>query len=84
MQRTEVRLGDKLPIDRKKAALIAHAASKYESTVTLEKDSVILNAKSMLGMLSQSMPKNGVMDLVVDGVDERAATDEIVRVINAL
>ena len=43
-----------------------------------------MNAKSMLGMLSQSMPKNGVMDLVVDGVDERAATDEIVRVINAL
>ena len=81
MRKTEVSLKGKLPIDRRKAALIAQAASKYESTITLEKDSVILNTKSMLGMLSQSMPKDGVMYLVVDGADEDAATKELCRVI---
>ena len=38
-------------------------------------------AKSMLGMLCQVMPKDGVMYLVVDGADEQAVTKEMRRVI---
>lgn len=84
MIRTEIHLGDKLPIDRRKAAIIAQTASKYESTLTLEKDGTVLNAKSMLGMLSQSMPRDGVMDLVADGADEREATQDIVQTLAQL
>lgn len=84
MRKTEINFRDKLPIDRRKAALIAQAASRFESTVTLEKDSVILNTKSMLGMLSQQMPKDGIMFLVTDGPDEDVAAQELVKVVQTL
>lgn len=84
MRRTEVNLRDKLPIDRRKAAMIAQAASRYESTVTLERDSVILNAKSMLGMLSQQMPKDGVMYLMTDGEDELEAAQGVKAAMESL
>lgn len=84
MRRTELDLKSKMPFDRRKAALIAQAASRFESTVTLEKDSVILNTKSLLGMLSQQIPRDGVMDLVTDGPDEDAAAEAVTSAIRAL
>lgn len=84
MRRVKLLFKEKLPIDRRKAALIAQAASRFESTVTFEREGVILNAKSMLGMLSQSMPRDGEMYLIAEGADEEAAVKEISAVIGAL
>ena len=62
-----------LPIDRSKAAEISAIACKYESMITLEKDGIVLNVKSMIGLLSQSIPKDGKMMLVINGEDEQEA-----------
>ena len=62
-----------LPIDRSKAAEISSIACKYHSMITLEKDGIVLNVKSMIGLLSQSIPKDGKMTLVISGEDEEAA-----------
>ena len=62
-----------LPIDRSKAVEISTIACKYESMITLEKDGIVLNVKSMIGLLSQSIPKDGKMTLVVNGEDEEDA-----------
>ena len=71
-----------MPIERRKAALIAGTASKYQCTLTLEHDNIVLNLKSMIGLLSQSVPNDGRMDIVADGVDERAATDALSRLLS--
>ena len=70
-----------MPIDREKATRIAAAAGRYQCTLTLEKDGVVLNLKSMIGLLSQSIPKDGKMILVVDGEDEQAAAQEMTKLI---
>ena len=62
-----------LPIDRAKAMEISSIACKYRSMITLEKDGIVLNVKSMIGLLSQSIPKDGKMTLVVNGEDEENA-----------
>lgn len=62
-----------LPMKRQTAAEIATLASRYECTFTLESRNVILNAKSMLGLLSMSLPDDGEIIISVDGQDEQAA-----------
>lgn len=83
MLRTKVNLKEKIPVNREKAAIIAKTASKYNCTLTLECDSIVLNLKSLIGLLSQSIPKDGEMMLVADGIDEKIASDDILQVINS-
>ena len=61
--------------------MIAKAASKFQCTLTLERDGIVLNVKSMIGLLSQSIPKDGLMFLVADGEDEAAATEAVLKAI---
>lgn len=77
MLKTKIDLTGHLPIDRAAAARIANAASVFPCTLTLECEGVLLNLKSMIGLLSQSIPKNGIMYLVADGDEEREATEEL-------
>ena len=62
-----------LPMKRQTAAEIATLASRYDCTFTLESRNVILNAKSMLGLLSMALPDDGEIIISVDGHDEQAA-----------
>ena len=79
MLKTPADLSSLLPIDRVKAAEIATIAGKYQSMATLERDGIVLNLKSMIGLLSQSIPKDGQMILVVSGPDEEAAAAAILQ-----
>lgn len=74
MIRTKIDVQGLKLIDRERAARIASTASRFPCTLTLECDRSILNLKSMIGLLSQIIPKNGQMDLVADGPQEDAAT----------
>ena len=62
-----------LPMKRQTAAEIATLASRYDCTFTLESRNVILNAKSMLGLLSMALPDDGEIIISLDGQDEQAA-----------
>ena len=73
-----------LPIGRTMAAEIAAAAGKYKSMLTLERDGIVLNLKSMIGLLSQSIPKDGQMTLVANGEDEQEALAAILEIIQGL
>lgn len=81
MIKTHLNIKERLPIDRVDAALIARTASKFQCTLTLERDGIVLNVKSMIGLLSQSIPVDGIMDLVADGEDETAASEAVVQAI---
>jgi hypothetical protein len=54
MIRTELDLQPIMPFNRATAARLAAAASRYESRLTLECEGLVLNMKSMLGLLSQA------------------------------
>ena len=81
MIKTPVDLVNLIPIDREKTARISSAASPYPCTVTLERDGIVLNLKSMIGLLSQSIPRDGKMTLVADGEEEQKATEAVLKVI---
>ena len=76
-----VDLSKDLPIGRSKAAEIAGVAGRFQSMATLERDGIVLNLKSMIGLLSQSVPKDGQMTLVVNGEDEGEALQALLEII---
>lgn len=77
MIRIPVTIPQHLPISRETAAKIARAASGFESTVTLEGEGLVLNLKSMIGLLSQSLPREGDVQLVISGPDEEQAKEQL-------
>ena len=82
MIKCDVNLSRHMPIQREMAMKITGVSDKFESTITLEHQGIVLNLKSMIGLLSQSIPKDGCMTLVADGCDEKAAMDAVLAIIN--
>lgn len=64
-------------IHARPAALVAQLANKFESEITLEKDSIMVNAKSIMGVITMAAGYNTVMTLKVDGPDEKEAVSAI-------
>ncbi len=81
MIKTDFQLQPLLPFDRVSAALLAKTASQFESRLTLERDSMVLNAKSMLGLLSMHSFGNGIFTLVADGQDEQQAVEALLSLL---
>lgn len=66
-------------IHARPAALIAQTANKFSSEITLEKDSVKVNAKSIMGVITMAAGYNTQIILQADGTDETDAADSIFR-----
>ncbi len=81
MIRTELDLQPIIPFTRATAARLASAASRFDCRLTLECEGLVLNMKSMLGLLSQAKLPGGKATLVADGVDEAAATAAVLTAI---
>lgn len=64
-------------IHARPAALIAQTANKFSSEITLEKDSIVVNAKSIMGVITMGAGYNTTMKLVANGSDEVEAVEAI-------
>lgn len=64
-------------IHARPASLIAQLANKYESEITLEKDSIVVNAKSIMGVITMAAGYNTAITLKVEGSDEQDAANAI-------
>ena len=80
MIRRDINIKELLPMKRQTAAEIATLASRFECTFTLEARNVILNAKSMLGLLSMALPDDG--QITVN--DEEAAIQGLIDLLRKL
>ena len=69
------------PLTRALAAEVVQAASVYESRVMIQRAQKIVNAKSMLGLLSLGADDQVHMVLVAEGVDEAAAVEAVMAVL---
>lgn len=81
MIRTELDLQPIMPFTRATAARLAATAGRYECRLTLECEGLVLNMKSMLGLLSQAKLPQGRALLVADGPDEARATQALLAAV---
>ena len=64
-------------IHARPASLIAQMANKFQSEISLEKDSIVVNAKSIMGVITMAAGYNTTITLKVEGSDEQDAAAAI-------
>lgn len=70
-------------IHARPAALIAQTANKFASELILEKDSITVNAKSIMGVITMAAGYNTTLTLRADGADEQQAAEAILNLFEA-
>ena len=74
---------NKLGIHARPAALLVQAAAKFTSEITLEKDGLTINGKSIMGVMMLAAEVDSVITVRVEGEDARTALDHIVEMIES-
>lgn len=64
-------------LDAKSAAMLVQVACRYRSQILIEQGSKIINAKSMMGVLSLGVGANDQVMLSINGGDEKDAMKAI-------
>ncbi len=64
-------------IHARPASLISSIASKYKSDITIGKDTMRINAKSIMGVITLGATYGTKLELFVEGDDEALAADAI-------
>ena len=81
MIRKPVAFPQDVPLTRALAAEVVQTASRFESRVMIQQEQKIVNAKSMLGLLSLGTDNQANMVLVAEGADEEAAAAAVLAVL---
>ena len=74
---------NKLGIHARPAALLVQAAAKFTSEITLEKDGLAINGKSIMGVMMLAAEVGSVITVRVKGEDASTALDHIVEMIES-
>ncbi len=81
MAEREATVKNRLGIHARPSALLVQAAAKYVSEITLIKDGLEVNGKSIMGVMMLAAETDANIRVRAAGPDEEEALDEIVRMI---
>ncbi len=81
MLEREVRIQNRLGLHARAAALLVQTAGRYASEVTIEKDGVEVNGKSIMGLMMLAAAKGSTVVVRASGPDEGAAVEGIAALI---
>jgi phosphocarrier protein HPr len=76
-----LKIQNKLGLHARAAALFVQTANRYASNVTIEKDGVEVNGKSIMGIMMLAAAKGNEVTVRAVGQDEREALDTIENLI---
>ncbi len=68
---------NKLGIHARPAAMFVKVASRYESTVQVEKDGEVINGKSIMGLMMLAAGQGSQLRITAEGKDCEAAVAEL-------
>lgn len=77
MAEKTVTVRNRAGIHARPAALIAQTANKFTSEITIEKDSTVINAKSIMGVITMAAGYNTTLLVKATGDDEKEAVEAI-------
>ena len=83
MPEREVKIVNKLGIHARPAAEIVKAAGKFKSGITIVRDDLEVNAKSIMGVMMLAAECGATVKLRAEGEDAEAALDALSGVIAA-
>lgn len=77
----QITIINKLGLHARAASKLVNLSSQYSSSVYLDKNGNRVNAKSIMGVMMLAASKGTEMTLEIEGEDEIACRDEIVKLI---
>jgi phosphocarrier protein len=83
MKTREVVITNASGLHARPATFFIQKANCYKSMIHIEKEDRQVNAKSLLGVLSLGIAKGMTVKLIAEGLDEEAAIDGLVSLINS-
>ena len=82
MQKKELLIENKLGLHARAAAQIVKSATAYSSKITLSKDGLEVDGKSIMGIMMLAAAKGSTIRLVIEGDDEAQAMTTLGELIN--
>lgn len=79
MIKKDVMIENKLGLHARAAAQIVKSASGYESKITISKDGLEVDGKSIMGIMMLAAGKGSSVNIRVEGADEVEAIAELER-----
>ncbi|MBQ7557763.1 MAG: HPr family phosphocarrier protein [Lachnospiraceae bacterium] len=73
MQSKEVEIKLKGGLEARPLALLVQVASRYDSDIHIGAEGKAVNAKSIMGMMTLSLPEGKRLEIKAEGQDEEAA-----------
>ncbi len=83
MQEKHATVKNRLGIHARPSALLVQAASKFISEITLEKDGLAINGKSIMGVMMLAAEVGSVIKVKAEGEDEMDALHKLVDMIES-
>mgnify|MGYP000853788546 FL=1 len=83
MIKKEITIMNKTGLHARPASMFVQKASKFKSSIMIEKEDKKINAKSIISVLSGGMGQGTKITLVIDGEDEQEAEKVLVELIES-
>jgi len=77
MIRKEIEVVNKLGLHARPATMLVKTASRFSSKITIKKEELSVDAKSIMGVLILAAQKGSILMLDVDGPDEEEASKAV-------
>ncbi|MFH1687491.1 MAG: HPr family phosphocarrier protein [bacterium] len=77
----KVKIVNRLGLHARPSALLVTIASRYQSSVFLQRDDLKVNGKSIMGVMMLAAEKGAQITFEVDGPDEEKAMEALVEVV---
>ena len=84
MKKTVISLSPLHDLDRDAAASVVRCSTGFQSSIMLRNENLVLNLKSMIGLLSRTLPEEGTAELIIEGPDEEEAFAGITETLKKL
>ena len=79
----DVTVKNQVGLHARPATFFIQKANEFKSSVWVEKEARRVNAKSLLGVLSLGIVGGTNIRIIADGVDEQAAVDSLVKLVES-
>ena len=79
----DVTVKNQVGLHARPATFFIQKANEFKSSVWVEKEERRVNAKSLLGVLSMGIVGGTSIRIIADGVDELAAVDSLVKLVES-
>ena len=77
----KVKIVNTLGLHARPASLFAKTAEKFVSDITVEKDGMEVNGKSILGLMMLVADRNSTLTIRANGPDEKEAVEALAKLV---